>query len=461
MIGQKMDKYDTMSAQKKKYGIVACARWESSHICEWIDYHRSIGFERFYIYCNDDDPQELYRTLLPYVIGSDPIVVFYHNPFQGNQAQSIKHFYRNHADHIEWIAALDIDEFLNLKKWSNISDLISEFDSQSDAIYFNWLQFGPGDHQERPSTDVLSTYINCESDIHVLTKHITRTSAVDFEILRYVSDNMNHYWFPPFSIRGVNVIGDNIDTYWENYPLKTRENYLALPGKREAIIETAVLNHYVFKSRADFSRRIARGLRGGMDDQASWLEMLQEGRAEAFLESLNAKVDRRLAEYWVALTSPNDLNRMIPLASGRNLAFQKLCNQSSASDEWRRQDLSADAGGAVNGSHTGAFGFHTGFEEQPWWQVDLGEISRIAEVRIFNRLGTAEIEGRLNNFDVCISNDGDAWETLYRHEGAGVGGIDGRPLIIRPGGTVFGRHLRIQLHDANYLHLDQVEIWGD
>jgi hypothetical protein len=31
-------------------------------------------------------------------------------------------------------------------------------------------------------------------------------------------------------------------------------------------------------------------------------------------------------------------------------------------------------------------GFHTENEENPWWQMDLGSIYEIAEVRLYNRL---------------------------------------------------------------------------
>ncbi len=52
-------------APKYKFSIAACARWETKNISEWIAYHRAIGFEHIYLYCNDNDPAELYECLLP------------------------------------------------------------------------------------------------------------------------------------------------------------------------------------------------------------------------------------------------------------------------------------------------------------------------------------------------------------------------------------------------------------
>ena len=57
--------------------------------------------------------------------------------------------------------------------------------------------------------------------------------------------------------------------------------------------------------------------------------------------------------------------------------------------DWRRQELlrhhpgsriiaaEEDAAGAVDGIKTGQWGFHTAHESNPWWQVDLGEITPV------------------------------------------------------------------------------------
>jgi hypothetical protein len=61
-------------AWKYRYAIAACARWEAPYAAEWLAYHRAIGFEHVYLYCNDVDPAELYEAVLPFTQGAEPFV---------------------------------------------------------------------------------------------------------------------------------------------------------------------------------------------------------------------------------------------------------------------------------------------------------------------------------------------------------------------------------------------------
>lgn len=70
---------------KHQSSMVACARWETQYILEWITYHRSIGFDHLYLYCNDDDPTALYEKVMPFTVGENPFVTFIHYNYTGLQ----------------------------------------------------------------------------------------------------------------------------------------------------------------------------------------------------------------------------------------------------------------------------------------------------------------------------------------------------------------------------------------
>src|SRR5271155_3644064 len=97
-----------------EFVLVACARWESSCIAEWIVYHRLLGFEHLYLYCNDDDPGELYAAVLPFIIGPEPFVTFHHFRYLGQQQAMYLHYLEHYKDQTKWFMFLDIDEFLRL-----------------------------------------------------------------------------------------------------------------------------------------------------------------------------------------------------------------------------------------------------------------------------------------------------------------------------------------------------------
>jgi hypothetical protein len=148
---------------------------------------------------------------------------------------------------------------------------------------------------------------------------------------------------------------------------------------------------------------------------------------------------------------------IIPARPFPNLAAGKRCLQSSVDNS-----CEADAAGAVDGYHTGEFGFHTNYEDRPWWSVDLEATSSLSQIRIYNRLGAAEIESRFDDFAVLVSDDGENWRAVYEHpKGQRVGGIDGYPLIIDLAVPVIARLVKIMSNKPTFLHLDKVEVLGE
>ena len=69
---------------------------------------------------------------------------------------------------------------------------------------------------------------------------------------------------------------------------------------------------------------------------------------------------------------------------------------------------------------------------------------------------------RLNRLEIQVSNDDKTWKTVFRKETKTTlrGPTRTRPFIWRPEEPVSGRYVRIQLLDKQYLHLEQVEIYG-
>jgi FkbM family methyltransferase len=138
----------------------------------------------------------------------------------------------------------------------------------------------------------------------------------------------------------------------------------------------------------------------------------------------------------------------------QNLCLNKPAQQSSLSP-WSKLH---DARGAVNGVKTGLYGFHTNFEKDPWWQVDLESIYSLQEIRLYNRLDAAT--ERVETLRVLLSLDCKNWHLAYVNDEDYVfGGIDGNPLIISLE-AVKTRYIRLQLNETNYLHIDEVEAYG-
>lgn len=118
-----------------------------------------------------------------------------------------------------------------------------------------------------------------------------------------------------------------------------------------------------------------------------------------------------------------------------------------------------DAAGGCDGLKTGTWGFCTGHQDSPWWQVDLGQAGPLDRVVIFNRCD-ADMEMRAARLRVLLSSDGRTWKEHYRHDGGAFFGFtDGKPLVVSMDGAK-SRFVRICIPQQDYLHLDEVEVYA-
>jgi hypothetical protein len=116
-----------------------------------------------------------------------------------------------------------------------------------------------------------------------------------------------------------------------------------------------------------------------------------------------------------------------------------------------------DAIGACDGIKDGTWGFHTERQDDPWWQIDLGKITPLERIAIYNRCELAERASRLV---ILLSDDGEAFKQVYQHNGtAFFGHSDGKPLIVEFDGAT-ARYVRLQQPGRDYFHLDEVEIYA-
>jgi hypothetical protein len=117
-----------------------------------------------------------------------------------------------------------------------------------------------------------------------------------------------------------------------------------------------------------------------------------------------------------------------------------------------------DAVGGVDGVKNGKWGFHTQHEPDPWWQVDLGEPTRLDRIVLYNRCD--ECGARNARIIVLASDDAQTWKQLYQHDGTVFyGHSDGKPMVAELAGAR-ARYVRLQLSGTSYFHLDEVEIYG-
>lgn len=116
-----------------------------------------------------------------------------------------------------------------------------------------------------------------------------------------------------------------------------------------------------------------------------------------------------------------------------------------------------DARGAVDGVIDGSWGFHTGLQESPWWQVDLEDTRRLSRIAVYNRCdGAAD---RVAGLCLLLSEDGESWREVFANDGAiFYGHSDGKPLQVDL--DTVARYVRLTVPGVGFLHLDEVQVYG-
>jgi len=125
---------------KNKYKVSICAIFkdEADYLKEWIEFHRLVGIEHFYLYNNNSTDD--YQTILQSYI-DEGVVSLKNWPIKQGQMQAYKDFMDTNAAETEWVGFIDIDEFVVPNKYDNVYEFLKKFSNRPSVIIY-WKFFG-------------------------------------------------------------------------------------------------------------------------------------------------------------------------------------------------------------------------------------------------------------------------------------------------------------------------------
>jgi hypothetical protein len=136
--------------------VCAIYRDEASYLREWIEFHRLVGVERFFLYDNDSSDDHL-EVLAPYVRNGS--VVLHDSPVPtAPQRPAYNDCLMRHRGDSRWIAFIDIDEFLFSPTYRPLPELLADFE-EFPGVVVNRLDFGTSGHRTRPAGLVIENYV--------------------------------------------------------------------------------------------------------------------------------------------------------------------------------------------------------------------------------------------------------------------------------------------------------------
>lgn len=146
--------YSNNNSQKKKYqvSIIAIFKNEANYLKEWIEFHRIVGINHFYLYNNNSEDH--YITVLePYIEAG--IVTLIDWPKNQAQMECYCDGIKKYKNESKWLTFIDIDEFIVPNNTDNIYDFLKTFENRPVVIGY-WKYFGASGYINRSINNLVT-----------------------------------------------------------------------------------------------------------------------------------------------------------------------------------------------------------------------------------------------------------------------------------------------------------------
>ena len=225
----------------KYLSICALHKWESVHLREWLEYHLEAGVEHFFLLDNNEKYDPVSTDLLePYIekgLVTNRLVYREDSRFQ---CKVYKEVIDSQPD-TEWLAFIDIDEFIEPVQKQTIPEVLTEFDQPDIAgLAMSWRIWGTSGCVEAPEFVIEKNIQRSknEAGVNRHIKTIVRPSRVIYA-------REPHSFAPKPGFRVVNERGDTVDGPFMDH-----------------CCDKILCNHFVLRSKEDFRWKQIRGRAG-------------------------------------------------------------------------------------------------------------------------------------------------------------------------------------------------------
>ena len=227
--------------QKKVFLSIAAIYFNEPDLIEWIEYHKIIGVERFYLYDNasTDNSREL---LQPYI--DDGTVVYHYAPGACMQMPVYNDAVYRYRNETQWLALIDLDEFLVPVSKDNVKPILKKY-KKYPAVVVCWAVFDSNGHEKRPLDKlVIEAYTRVSKGYDDPSKDGCIKSIVNpKKVVKCEHPHFCQYIDDKTAVdTGLNL---------QNNPDRHLQKGIKL--------DVLQLNHYFTKSREDYIKKLARG----------------------------------------------------------------------------------------------------------------------------------------------------------------------------------------------------------
>lgn len=213
-----------------QYRVSVCAMFqnEAPYFREWLEFHKLMGVEHFYLYNNLSSDNYL-QVLMPYIEKNEVEIIdwpFYEKDWIGVQCRAYNDCLKRAYGVAQWVAFLDLDEFLFSPQHENLIDFLKNYE-QFGGVCANWQLYGTSDIKQIPQNKLMIEMLLHKAPVENRRNHMVKSIVQPIYATHCTSPHFFYY-------------RDN------RYHVLPNKNSIPTPffGYSEISIDSLRINHY-------------------------------------------------------------------------------------------------------------------------------------------------------------------------------------------------------------------------
>ena len=159
-----------MSKDRSTVALCGILRNERPYLAEWIAYHKVLGFETIILY--DNGSRDGSADVLAALAACSEITHIDWPDRLGLLPQSSAYLDALGRGTSEWLAFLDLDEFLILHQDADVRNFLRRFPSEVSAVAINWRIYGSSNRRRYEPGLVIERFTRCSQLSHPINLHV-------------------------------------------------------------------------------------------------------------------------------------------------------------------------------------------------------------------------------------------------------------------------------------------------
>ena len=226
-----------------RLAIVCIVKNEADYLEEWLCFHFALGVDHVFLYDNGST-DGTFELLEPYA--NHGLVTIVNWPLPGGQLGAYNHALRFFGPSVDWLAFVDVDEFIVPVKDDDIPSILARYPEAAD-LRMPRAEFGFSSHREQPAGLVIEAYTD-----------IANTDGRDPAKGPRVKTALQ-----PSGISSVDIHSATVADR-----LPSRSDGSSVDAPRETVMPTELMevvqvNHYYTRSWQEFEAKRFRGSAAG------------------------------------------------------------------------------------------------------------------------------------------------------------------------------------------------------